>query len=151
MRRILKWSLVGVVAALLLIQVVPVERTNPPVEQEVDAPAPVRAILRRSCYDCHSHETVWPWYAHVAPVSWLVARDVRHGRHHVNFSAWNRLDAEERQEAMEEIWEEVSEGEMPLWFYLPLHPDARLSDADRATLRDWTRGANPDAGDRDQD
>jgi hypothetical protein len=127
----------AVVAALLLIQLVPVDRENPPVTSEVAAPEPVRAVLRRSCYDCHSHETRWPWYARVAPVSWLVAHDVHEGREHLNFSTWDRYDAKKRRELREEAWEEVDEGEMPLWFYLPLHPDARLSDADRAALRAW--------------
>ena len=128
----------GALALFALAQLVPISRTNPPVEEAVDAPPEVRAILERSCYDCHSHATRWPWYAHVAPASWLVARDVNEGREHLNFSTWNRYDAKERVENLGAIDDMVSEGEMPLWFYLPLHPDARLSDADRAALRAWT-------------
>jgi len=124
-------------AALVAIQLVPVAPENPPVETEVPAPEAVHAVLRRACYDCHSHETRWPWYARLAPVSWLVADDVSEAREHLNFSTWNRYDASERRELREEVWEEVEEGEMPLWFYTPLHPEARLSDADRATLRNW--------------
>jgi heme-binding protein len=74
--KIFRWFLLGILLALIVMQFVPVERTNPPVEQEVPAPANVRAMLRRACYDCHSNETRWPWYSHVAPVSWLVAHDV---------------------------------------------------------------------------
>src|SRR3990172_10477480 len=118
--------------ALVLAQLVPVSRTNPPVEQEVDAPPDARAVLERSCYDCHSHATRWPWYAWVAPVSWLVAHDVSEAREHLNFSTWGRYDAEERGENLEEIAEMLEEGEMPPWFYLPLHPHARLSDAELA-------------------
>jgi hypothetical protein len=129
----------GVAAgALAVAQLVPVERSNPPVEAEIPAPAPVREILERSCYDCHSHETRWPWYARIAPVSWLVAYDVRHAREHLNLSAWSRYDAKERREKLDELWEEVEEGAMPLWYYLPLHPQARLGDADKETLRAWT-------------
>jgi hypothetical protein len=124
---------------LLAIQLVPVSRENPPVEEAVPAPPEVRALLERSCFDCHSHETRWPWYARVAPVSWLVAYDVSHAREHLNFSTWNRYDVEERAELLEEAWEEVEEGEMPLWYYLPLHPEAELNDADRALLHEWAR------------
>jgi hypothetical protein len=130
--------LAGLVALLALAQFVPVSRTNPPVEQEVDAPPEVRAVLERSCYDCHSHETRWPWYAWIAPVSWLLAHDVAEAREHLNFSTWGRYDAGERAENLEEIAEMVEEGEMPPWFYLPLHPDARLSPADLATVTAWT-------------
>jgi hypothetical protein len=135
MRRALLVALVALVA----IQFVPVPRSNPPVETEVPAPAPVREILKRACYDCHSHETRWPWYSRVAPVSWLVAHDVDEAREHVDFSAWNRYDPPKRAKQLEEIWEEVEEGEMPLWFYVLLHPEARLSDEDRAVLRRWTQ------------
>ena len=136
----------GVLAlAFAAIQFVPVERSNPPVEEEVPAPDDVRGILRRSCYDCHSNETAWPWYSRVAPLSWLVARDVEEGREHLNFSTWNRLDQGARAHALEEAWEEVDEGEMPLWFYLPLHPSANLSDDDRARLRAWAVGGSPDS------
>ncbi len=136
----------AVLAGLAAIQLVPVDRSNPPVETEIDAPPDVHAILERSCYDCHSNQTRWPWYARVAPISWLVAHDVEEGREHLNFSEWNRLDGEERAELIEEVWEEVEEGEMPLWFYLPLHPEARLSPGDMETLRDWARNGSHGEG-----
>lgn len=133
--------LLALIVLLLVLQLVPVDRTNPPVESEVTAPLEARAVLRRACYDCHSHETVWPWYSRVAPVSWLVANDVAEARGEMNFSTWGRLPAEERAERIGEIWEEVEEGEMPLWYYLPLHPEARLSAADRDALRRWAAAA----------
>jgi len=126
------------------IQLVPVERDNPPVEQEVPASPGVREILRRACYDCHSHETSWPWYSYLAPVSWLIADDVHHAREHLNFSTWNDYDPDERIQLLEEAWEKVEDNEMPLWYYLPLHPGAELSASDRETLRAWVgemRGA----------
>lgn len=141
-------ALLGVAVVVVAIQLVPVDRTNPPVEEEVPASPEVRAVLKRSCYDCHSHESVWPWYGYVAPVSWLVARDVSEAREHLNFSTWNRLPPEDRAEAFEEIWEEVDKGEMPLWFYVPLHPEAKLTEEDRLLLRAWTvaqGGAAPPA------
>jgi len=135
--KILRWLLLGIVLALIVAQFVPVERTNPPVEEEVPAPANVRAMLRRACYDCHSNETRWPWYSHVAPVSWLVAHDVHEARKHLNFSTWNQYNAKRQARKLNEVWEEVDEGEMPLWYYLAIHRDAVLSDADRALLREW--------------
>jgi len=124
-----------------LAQLIPVERSNPPVTLEVPASADVREVLRRSCYDCHSHETRWPWYARVAPASWLVAHDVAEAREHLNFSTWDAYDAKEQRHLRQEVWEEVEEGEMPLWFYVPLHPEARLSEADERLLEAWSRNA----------
>ena len=128
---------------LLAIQLVPVPRTNPASAGEVPASPEVRTILERSCYDCHSRLSRWPWYAYVAPVSWLLAYDVDHAREHLDFTAWNSYDAKERREKLEEAWEEVDEGEMPYWLYLPLHPEAQLSDADKAVLREWALAPRP--------
>jgi hypothetical protein len=150
MKKILKWTAIVLGVGLLGIQAVPVERTNPPVETEVPAPQEVLSVLRRACYDCHSNETTWPWYTRVAPISWLVAHDVEEGREHLNFSTWNRLDAEHRAEAREEVWEEVEEGEMPLWFYIPLHPEARLSEADKVALRAWAGGGHGEHGEESE-
>ncbi len=144
-RRIATWGLGGLAVLLVAAQAVPYgEATNPPVESEVAAPAEVRSILERACYDCHSNETVWPWYSQVAPAKWLVRRDVAEGREHLNLSTWNRLDAEDRAHALEEIVEVMEEGEMPLAVYTPLHPEARLTDAERQRIMDWAR-THPDA------
>jgi len=127
----MKWLGLGLLA-LVLIQLIPVSRDNPPVVQDVAAPEKVSEILRRACYDCHSNETRWPWYANVAPVSWLVGRDVHEGRRHLNFSDWARYSRKR-----DEVWEEVEKGDMPLWFYVPLHADAKLSEEDRAAIKRW--------------
>ncbi len=138
-------TVLAVIGALLLlfglIQLIPVDRTNPPVESEIPAPEVVKVILKRVCYDCHSNETVWPWYSRVAPISWLVAWDVHEGREELNYSTWNRYGAKEQGKMIKESWEEVEEREMPPWFYVPLHPEARLSDEDRRVLRAWAGGA----------
>lgn len=139
-RKWLKRIALGAGAVFLAIQAVPVHHSNPPVSGEVEAPAEVRSILRRSCYDCHSHEVRRPWYAYVAPSSWLVEHDVKEGREHLNFSTWDRYDARARAHVKEEIREEIDGGTMPLWYYLPLHPRARLSAQDREILRRWTDG-----------
>ncbi|MCB9848978.1 MAG: heme-binding domain-containing protein [Phycisphaeraceae bacterium] len=135
-----------VVGVLLLvavgIQFRPVNRSNPPVTMVVDAPPQVMSILKRSCFDCHSNETVWPWYSYVAPVSWLVADDVEEGREHVNFSAWDGYDAEDRADLIGECWKEVSRGKMPLKKYLRMHPDAALSQEDLVAIAEWA-GADP--------
>ena len=132
-----KKILVGLAVLLLALQLVPVDRENPAVTGEINAPPAVLAMLRRSCYDCHSNEVRWPWYSRVAPVSFLVAHDVEEAREHLNFSEWDKRSPEERAHAAEEIWEEVEDEEMPLWFYLPLHPSAKLSSEDLSTLRAW--------------
>jgi hypothetical protein len=129
--------------ALVGAQAIRVDRSNPPVETEVAAPPAAQAVLERSCYDCHSNKTVWPWYSQVAPASWLVARDVHEGRHHLNFSTWNQFTTEKQQKAVRAIWKQVSEGEMPMSIYLPLHPSARLSDADKAALKSWAETMPP--------
>ncbi len=142
--------LLGLAVMVLIfggIQLVPVTRENPPVESDVPAPPEVKAVLRRACYDCHSNETVWPWYSRVAPISWLVARDVHEGREHLNFSTWNRYDTKRQVKMWKETWKEVEEGEMPPWLYLGPHREARLSDRDRAILRAWARtGASATSG-----
>ena len=132
-----KKTVVALVLTLLAFQLVPIDRTNPPIETEIQAPQAVREILERSCYDCHSNESRWPWYSYLAPASWLVAYDIGEAREHLNFSTWNRYDEDERVDLIEEVWEEVEAGEMPLFFYLPLHPSARLSPEDRAQLERW--------------
>lgn len=138
----MKKSLLALLAlffgVFLALQLVPVERSNPAVTAPLEAPAEVEAVLRRSCFDCHSNETRWPWYAYVAPVSWLVADDVHEAREEMNFSRWGELPAEERAELREEIREEVAEGEMPLPKYLYMHPEARLSAEEKALLRSWS-------------
>ena len=128
---------VGIGAVLLAIQFVPVARTNPPIEASVEAPPEVTAILRRACFDCHSNETVWPPQAYVAPVSWLVASDVKEGRGELNFSRWG---PDQVKRTAKELQKEVEKKDMPPFLYLLAHPEAKLSAADRTALVDWARG-----------
>jgi hypothetical protein len=119
-------------AGVAIVGLVPYGRNhrNPPVLAEPSWSDPAaRSLAVRACYDCHSNETHWPWYSNIAPVSWLVQRDVDKGRQVVNFSEWNRP----QQEAAESA-EAVAEGEMPPAIYLPLHPAARLSATERTLL-----------------
>ena len=112
--------------------------TNPPERFDIGAPPEVAAIMRRACFDCHTNETKWPLYARLAPGSWLMARDVHNGRNHLNLSHWADSDEEERQSDKENCWEQIESGAMPPWFYIyPLHMGAKLSAADKATLKEW--------------
>jgi hypothetical protein len=129
--------LIGLLVAFVGAQFVPVARTNPPAGAVIVAPGPVQAILTRSCFDCHSNGTRWPWYSHVAPMSWLVTDHVHDGRSNVNFSFWGDLSAEDRRAKAKKVVEEVGAGAMPIRPYLLLHHDARLSPEDRRTLKDW--------------
>jgi hypothetical protein len=122
---------------LVLIQLVPFGRdqTNPVVTAEPRWDSPVtRELADRACFDCHSNETEWPWYTNIAPVSWLTYRDVTEGREALNFSEWDRP-----QEEADEAVETVLEGEMPPPHYLPLHPEAVLSDEEIAALLEGLR------------
>jgi cytochrome c551/c552 len=134
---------IGSVAFLVIAQFVRIERSNPPVESDVSAPPEVKARFRAACYDCHSNETVWPWYSQVAPVSWLLAHDVNEGREELNFSTWQRYDSNRRRKKLKEMVETVNEGEMPPWYYVIIHPEAWLTDQDRAAIVTW---ANQGAG-----
>jgi heme-binding protein len=130
---------IGVIAVVFTIvaQFVRITRTNPPVESDVPAPADVKAALRVACYDCHSNETTWPWYSHVAPASWLLAHDVSEGREELNFSTWQRYDAAKQQKKLKETIETLNDGKMPPWYYSMMHPTARLADKDRQAMIAW--------------
>ncbi len=138
---------IGMIALVALMQLVPVWawQTNPPVVTDVAWTTPEAAsIARRACYDCHSNETVWPWYSRIAPVSWLVTYDVRKGRDELNFS----LPLREPAELAGEIAEVLREGEMPPQPYLMLHPEARLSAQEMHILITGAPGSNePDRDD----
>ncbi|WP_145205293.1 heme-binding domain-containing protein [Planctomycetes bacterium Poly30] len=133
----LRRALLVLFVLFLAIQLVPVDRANPPVTGDVDAPAEVKAILERSCYDCHSNAVKWPWYSYVAPVSFLVAHDVEEAREHLNFSEWDKRNESKRAKIREECFEECEQGEMPLPIYLIMHQEAKLSEADLAVLKAW--------------
>lgn len=131
-RHILQWAAIGAGLLLVAAQFVPYGRDHaaPPgnVEPRWDG-AETRALAARACFDCHSHATRWPWYGHVAPVSWLVQHDVDEGRAALNFSAWDRP-----QEEADEAAREVRRATMPMPIYVALHPTARLTADERERL-----------------
>ncbi|MGH7496087.1 MAG: heme-binding domain-containing protein [bacterium] len=129
-RIVLRRAAIVVIVCFVFLQFIPFGRdhTNPLVSAEPawDSPA-TRALAKRACFDCHSNEIEWPWYSHIAPASWLVFNDVQEARSKLNFSDWNRP-----QKDAEEAAEQVHKGKMPLWFYVPLHPQAKLSTMEKA-------------------
>jgi heme-binding protein len=127
------------VVALVAMQFIPVERSNPSDRGQPAAPPEVETILRRACYDCHSNETRWHWYARVAPISFLLARDVREGRRELNFSIWDRYEQRRKARKLKEIVKEVEAGDMPPWYYIPVHSDAKLSQGDREAIVKWAK------------
>lgn len=142
-RRILKWFGVTAICALIALQFIRPARTNPAVDQSqtiqahLQMPPHVAAILGRSCQDCHSNTTRWPWYSNVAPLSWWVVEHVDDGRRHLNLSEWGRYDKRRAGDKLEEICDEVKSGAMPLQSYTRIHWSAKLSPADIKTLCDW--------------
>jgi len=137
MANFLRWAALVLLATFLLAQAIRFDHTNPAVTADLAAPPDVAGPLKRACYDCHSNETRWPWYSEVAPTSWLVAHDVEQGRREVNFSAWDTYAAKKLRNKLKECAEEIDEGEMPPWYYTLVHAEARLSDAEKAALRQW--------------
>ncbi len=131
-------KILGLVAVvLILLQMVPVERTNPPVESRFSAPAEVQEVLKRACYDCHSHETRWPWYSRIAPFSWIIVGHVKEGRKELNFSRWNRYSVRKQRRKLEQIPEEIFSDHMPPRSYLWLHPEARLTPTEKGNIENW--------------
>jgi hypothetical protein len=140
--RIILIVIVVLLALFLVIQLLPIGKnhTNPAVVSEPAWDSPeTRALAKRACFDCHSNETTWPWYSNIAPVSWLVYSDVAEARSVMNLSDWNRG----RQPSASEIIGELEEGGMPPPIYLPMHPDAKLSAAEKQALIDGFRNSIP--------
>lgn len=145
-----KWLLTGGgtgLIVLLALQATNPARTNPAIAPGADLmatnpPSPeVAALLHAACYDCHSYETTWPWYAHIAPASWLVVSDVNEGREHLNFSAWPHADPARAAKKLDRINEVLDYREMPPAKYTLIHVNARLTDAQRQSLLDWSDAA----------
>lgn len=144
MRRVLKIALILLAVIIVGIQFVRPARTNPAVDESqtifarTQMATEVAAILDRSCRDCHSNKTVWPWYTNVAPVSWWLSDHVNEGRRNLNLSEWGKLPRDRQDRKLRQICDEVQDGVMPLSSYTPMHPQAKLSEPDKKTLCDWT-------------
>lgn len=132
-----------IIGVFVLLQLIPAGRpenveSNPnDLIVNNDIPDTVVSLLKTTCYDCHSNESRYPWYSYVAPVSWLVARDVRLGKEELNFSNWESIDKMKKAKLLDDIIDEVSKGGMPMQIYPLMHPEAKLTKADRQTIVDW--------------
>ncbi|HSE25947.1 MAG TPA: heme-binding domain-containing protein [Pyrinomonadaceae bacterium] len=142
--RVLKWLFLIVVILLVAAQFVRPAKTNPAadpslsIESQAQVTPAVASIFDRSCNDCHSNNTRWPWYSNVAPVSWFVIDHVNEARGDMNLSEWGKLDRNRQRHRLEDMCEMVQSGEMPLSSYTPLHPGSKLSQADVKALCDWS-------------
>ncbi len=125
----IKKVLYGIGVLIILIQLIPVDRTNPAVTAEPKWDSPeTRSLAKKACFDCHSNESKYPFYAYVAPLSWLVTNHISDGRDNLNFSEWkNDVD-------IDQIADEVNNDDMPLWDYKLMHSEARLTDSEKARL-----------------
>ncbi|UPT78282.1 heme-binding domain-containing protein [Sulfurovum sp. XGS-02] len=144
----MKYKILGIVILVTIaIQFVPYgkDHSNPPVvaEPKWDSPK-TKEYFVRACADCHSHKTKWPWYSNIAPISWLNQYDVEEGREHFNVSMWGVQKKNEGDEAKEEF----QEGEMPPWFYIIAHPDAKLSESE---TKEFMKGLAATFGEEDDE
>lgn len=145
MKKALKIIAIILFAGFIIIQFFRPDFTNPPVnasetlEATTEVPENVRAILKRSCYDCHSHETAYPWYSKIQPSAWFLKSHIDDGRRHLNFSTWDTLELRRKKKKLEEICEETEGKAMPLPSYLWIHWDAVLSAEDGVALCDWAK------------
>jgi hypothetical protein len=146
MMKYIKIALIVLALLIVLIQLYRPERftteeiTTNHITKKLNVPTNVESILKRSCYDCHSNHTKWPWYSSIAPASWLVIADVVGGRKKMNFSEWGKLSESKQSIKLENICEEITEGEMPLPQYLLIHKEAELTQEDKDILCSWASG-----------
>ena len=149
MKKILKVIAVVLTAGFVVIQFIRPDLTNPPVNQaetleaSTGVPENVRRILSRSCADCHTHATNFPWYSRIQPSAWFLADHLREGRRELNFSVWNTYPPDRRRRKLDEICEQARSREMPLPSYLWIHRDAQLSDSEIEVLCGWTEREIP--------
>jgi len=142
--KVFRWLAVIGFGLFVIAQFIRPAKTNPvadyslALESHVQVDPKVSAILERSCADCHSNKTRWPWYSHVAPVSWFVIDHVNTGRSEMNFSEWGQYDRKDQDGKLKQICREVTNGAMPLSSYTPMHAGSALSEDDVKTLCDWT-------------
>ena len=134
----------AVLVLLVAIQLIPVNRSNPNVDPSqtiyatLPMPADVKAVFERSCKNCHSNETSWPWYSYVAPISWVSARDVHQARKSMNLSEWGSYPINIKTNKLEEICEQLTNGDMPDRKYTLIHRYARITAKERDVVCQWT-------------
>ena len=135
--------MLGVITLLVIIQFFRIDKTNPAVLQKNDfisitnPPENIKQLLKTSCYDCHSNESTYPWYTNVAPISWWVKQHINEAREELNFSEWGAFTEKRKKHKLEECFEMVEEGEMPLKSYLIVHDEAKLTTEQKNELVVW--------------
>ena len=145
MKKILKTAAVVVIVVIIALQFFKPDTVNPVedkakfISAKYKIPDNVFQRLEKSCFDCHSYRTRWPWYSKISPVVYLINNDVKDGRKHLNFSVWTDYDKTRMIDKLDGIITEVKDGEMPMSIYLPMHPEAKMSDADTKMLMDWAK------------
>lgn len=141
--KLFKKILVVLAVIIVIAQFIRPSRENPLFDESktlraaTQVPPDVATILDRSCNDCHSSQTDWPWYSNISPVSWYLVKHVNDGRKELSFSEWGSYSKKKAARKLKEIYEQISQGEMPFESYLLLHPSAKLSDTDKQLLCDW--------------
>ncbi len=141
----MKWKYVflGIVVIAIVIQFIRPDMSLPPVnpthtiQAVMNLPPSIDSTIHRACYDCHSNESRWPWYSQISPVSWWLKSDVTDGRNALNFSEFATMTKKKQAKRLGDASDEVKKGDMPLKLYLPMHPAAHLTDADRQAFIAW--------------
>lgn len=145
LKKIIKVTFIVIAAFLIVIQFFRIDRTNPPVEaantmeNTIAVPPDIDMILARSCNDCHSNKTIYPWYTNIQPVAWWLRDHINDGRRHLNMSEFGTYNAKKKKHKLEEICEMVEGGAMPLASYTWMHGDAVLADSEKKALCDWAK------------
>lgn len=135
----LKKTAIFTILTLILIQFIHVDKTNPKIDKniELNAPHDVMYILKRSCYDCHSYETKWPYYSNIAPISFVVASHVKDARSAINFSKWELIDSKTKVDRLKRAIQTVNNGMMALPSYVYAHKGAKLTKSEKEVLTSW--------------
>ena len=144
MKNIIRAFALGVVSVVVLASALvhpsgPVKtaKSDTPLLAGAELDPKVFEVIQRACQNCHSEKTVWPWYSHIAPMSWLVEGDVSQARSHMNLSHWSEYTVEEQQDLLARIGSAVRRREMPPARYTMIHPDGKLSPTERENVYRW--------------
>ena len=136
---------IAILLSLIIMQFFQIEKTNPDsnLEQDFlrinDAPQEISKLFKDACYDCHSHETRYPWYTSVAPISFWIKSHINGGRQQLNYSIWSKYPEDKKSHKIEETIEMIEEKSMPLTSYIIGHPEARISESERAKMVQWLK------------
>ena len=147
-----KKIVIGLALVFIFMQFFTIDKANPPVEAGVDmvnveqVPTEIAGILKTSCYDCHTNESLYPWYTNIAPVSWWIKKHINEGRDELNFSEWGSYSLRRKDHKLDEIVEMIDEEEMPLNSYLIAHGDASLSAEQKSQLVEWAKAVREELG-----